>query len=156
MQTLTQCISTVNTKYALPHGQRCGYSTRGMEPLEAFIDELVRTRYGTAAAIAGRIGMSQSAFSRGISAGSLSTESLLRLALETGTPASDVLRKSKKEHVAHLIEQLYGKSAAAPPTGDVRTFADIWPTLPPNVQHALMTVLRQLGKQHAPAKRRTA
>lgn len=128
-----------------------------MRTLEDFIDELVRTRYGTAQVIAGRIGISGSAFSRGVAAGSLSTESLLRLAAETGTPASDILRMAKKEHVAHLIESLYGKAAATPPTGDQRLVAELWVTLPQAVQQALLSLMRQLSKQQmATGKRRTA
>lgn len=128
-----------------------------MRTLEDFIDELVRTRYGTAQVIAGRIGISGSAFSRGVAAGSLSTESLLRLAAETGTPASDVLRMAKKEHVAHLIESLYGKAVVSPPTGDQRVVSELWATLPTAVQQAFLTLLRQVGKSSAAAgKRRTA
>lgn len=130
-----------------------------MQTLRDFVDELVRARYGTAQALAMRIGLTLSAFSRGVSSGSLSTESLLKLALETGTAPSDLLRLAKKEHVAHLIEQLYGKGAASPLHGDMRALAEIWPTLPAAVQQALLVVLRALAKQHAASsttRRRTA
>ncbi|MCC6989907.1 MAG: hypothetical protein IT181_12960 [Acidobacteria bacterium] len=119
------------------------------------MDAQVRERYGTAQALSMRIGLSLSAFTRGVTAGSLSTESLLRLALETGTAASDLLRIAKKEHVAHLIEQLYGKSAPQP-GGDIRTLAEAWPSLPPAAQQAVLVLVRAVAKQHASAKRKTA
>lgn len=124
--------------------------------LEQFVDEQVSKRYGTASALAGRIGMSFSAFSRSVRAGSLSTENLLRLAMETGTPPSDLLRIARKEHVAHLIETLYGKGAAAPPNGDLRTLAELWPDVQGHTQQALLVLIRQLAKPATSAKRRTA
>lgn len=113
---------------------------------------MVRTRYGTAQALAGRVGITGSAFSRGVAAGTLSTEALLRLAAETGTPASELLRLAKKEHVAVLIESLYGKAVAAPTSGDARVLAELWSGLPPNLQQALLVVMKQLPK--APSVKR--
>lgn len=127
-----------------------------MQTLREFVDAIVKERYGTSQALAMRVGLTLSAFTRGVTAGSLSTESVLRLALETGTAPSELLRIAKKDHVAHLIEQLYGKGAASPLHGDLRTLAELWPAQTQQVQQALLVVLRQTAKQHAPAKRKSA
>lgn len=122
--------------------------------LREFVDALVTSRYGTAQHLSMRIGLSLSAFSRGVTAGSLSTESLLRLARETGTPASDVLRIAKKEHIASLIEELYGTAKAQLPTGEERALLEAWRLLPDQVRQAVLVLVRALGKPSA--KRRTA
>lgn len=122
--------------------------------LREFVDALVSSRYGTAQHLSMRIGLSLSAFSRGVTAGSLSTESLLRLARETGTPASEVLRIAKKEHVAHLIEELYGSSRSQLPTGDERALLESWRLLSEPVRQAVLVLVRALSKPST--KRRTA
>jgi len=80
--------------------------------LSDFLDSLLPT-YGTAQAVADAVGVTLSPFSRGIRQGSLGTMTLLRLALKTHTSPSLLLRLSRKEKLADLLERLYGK-----PRGD--------------------------------------
>jgi hypothetical protein len=83
-----------------------------MSEFERWVGELVTHRYGTAGRLAFLIGISESAFSRGVKTGTLGVESLLRLALETGEPVGDVLRRAGKAAVAALLDDLCGESAA--------------------------------------------
>jgi hypothetical protein len=87
----------------------------GLNEFQKWIEKLVDSRYGTAQRLATALGISLSAFSRGVKAGSLSVESLLRLAVETGEPPSEILRRANKADVAKLIEQLYGPERASGP-----------------------------------------
>lgn len=121
-----------------------------------FVDRLVADKYQTAQRLSEAIGMTPSGFSRGVRSGTLTAENLLRLASETGVPASEVLAIGGKADVADMIERLYGKAAAAPPSGDLRTIAELWPALPVALQSALLLVMRHLAKQGAPARRRSA
>lgn len=77
--------------------------------LARFVDDLIRTRYATAHALAKAIGMSQSALSRGVQdEGTLSIENCIRLALAAGQHPSKVLRLALRREVADLIELAYG------------------------------------------------
>lgn len=79
-----------------------------------WIAELVRTRYGTVKALAHRIGMTESGFSRAAKAGTFDVENCLRLALETGECAATVFQRAGKIDVHGLITRLYGEGASTP------------------------------------------
>lgn len=87
-----------------------------MSDFRTFVAELVR-EYGTAQALADLIGMSLSAFSRGVrNEGTLSEANLLRLAEATGTDPTTVLRLAGKQDVAARLARLYGPPR--PPLSD--------------------------------------
>jgi hypothetical protein len=71
----------------------------------------VEERFGTKQAVAHAMGLSASAYTRGVERGSFSTENLLRLAQATGDGPSVVLRAAGKGESAALIEALYGQNA---------------------------------------------
>jgi hypothetical protein len=81
----------------------------GKKNLEQYVDRLVKTKYGTAGRLAAKIGMSLSAFSRGVNEeGTLSVENCLRLADEVGDKAAKILRLAGKPHVADVVERITG------------------------------------------------
>lgn len=116
-------------------------------------DEWIATllrRYRTKRALAEAAGLTESAFWRQIrDTGSLGVPPLLRLALATGEPASDVLRRARKGDLADLIEQCYGAPQEQRP--EVREFAAL--TAPPLPAAVVQTTLQQLRavRQHLPA-----
>lgn len=80
---------------------------------QAWVDALVESRYGGRAfRLAEAVGLHQSSFSRGAAKGTLSVESLLKLAQVTGEPPGDVLRLAGKDDVADLLDDLYGTTGA--------------------------------------------
>jgi plasmid maintenance system antidote protein VapI len=90
-------------------------------PFQRFIDTLI-DRYGTSMAIAEAIGMSRSAFARGVKhEDTLSEDNLLRLAEAAGEDPGKVLRLAGKGDFADRVERLYGAPRAPLSTVD-RTF----------------------------------
>lgn len=80
---------------------------------QAWVDAIVESRYGGRAfRLAEAVGLHQSSFSRGAAKGTLSVESLLKLAQVTGEPPGDVLRLAGKDDVADLLDDLYGTTGA--------------------------------------------
>jgi plasmid maintenance system antidote protein VapI len=78
------------------------------ESFRAFIHGLV-AKHGSASAVAAQIGMSVSAFQRGVqNNGSLSVGACLRLAKLSGESPARVLRLAKKGDIVDLIEELFG------------------------------------------------
>lgn len=121
-----------------------------MPEFSSFIAELVR-RYGTAHRLSEAIGMSLSAFSRGVrNEGTLSVENCLRLAEETGEPPSKVLRLASKGQVADLIERLY---ARVPMKEADREILFLWQNLDSEADRALRTLLRALVADQKRAKK---
>jgi hypothetical protein len=84
-----------------------------MSDFAAFIEEL-KERHGNLSAVAAGIGMSVSAFSRGVARGTLNVENLLQLATFSGEPPSRVLALAGKGDVAQQIEALYGQATVSP------------------------------------------
>lgn len=78
-----------------------------MNRLQRFVGDLINDRYHTASAVAEAIGMSVSAFLRGVDAGSLGVDNLLKLADIAGANPSEVLALAGKAETAALIERLY-------------------------------------------------
>lgn len=96
--------------------------------LEVWVLELIAERYKTKQAVAAAAGLTQGAFWRQVEEGSLGIEPLLRLALATGEPASEVLRRAEKGELATLIEQCYGPPQPVNP--DLRAVIEILRELP--------------------------
>jgi len=117
------------------------------ETFGTFIAGLIR-RYGTAQAVADAIGMSLSAFSRGVrNEGTLSVENLLKLAEHAGEAPSTLLRLGDKGRVADLIERLYGPANPHALTTDQRELLGLWQTLGEEAERSLRTLLRALADQ---------
>lgn len=118
----------------------------------AWIEGLVRGPYGTWGAVARAAGVSQSALSRQARTGTLGLKPLLKLALETGEPASDVLRRAGKGDLAALIERVYGA-----PRDDADRFAILADRLRRlNLDAGDLALLNQLidsFERHQPKKR---
>lgn len=113
-----------------------------MNPLRQWVDELIKERYaGVASRLADALGMSVSAFQRSTrDGGTLSLENLLKLAEQTGTPASKVLRLGGKAEQADLIERLYGE-----PNGlskDATTVAHAFDSLSGEARTVILAVVR--------------
>jgi transcriptional regulator with XRE-family HTH domain len=108
------------------------------------VQQLIADRYGTAQALADALGMSLSAFQRGVKNGSLGVENLLRLSVVAGVPPGEVLRAAGKGPVLDLIETLFGP-AKAPLTGPQRELLELWPRLPSDAQRATLTLVRGLA-----------
>ncbi len=108
--------------------------------LRAWVEAVVDARYeGVAGRLAAAIDLSESAFSRGLTKGTLGIDSLLRLAAVTGESASLVLRRAGKPDIAHWIEAVYG-----PPK----------PTLPAPIQ-TVVDFLQNEDERYAPLRQAT-
>lgn len=114
------------------------------ESFKTFIDALTH-QHGTAGAVAKAIGMSLSAFSRGVRIeGSLGVDKCLRLAKWAGVSPSHVLRLANKGEVAELIEELYGREGE-PLSGSERELLGLWRTIDKEGQRAMQTLIRGLS-----------
>jgi hypothetical protein len=101
----------------------------------------LKARFGTMQAVADRVGMSLSAFTRGVVRGTLGVENLLELARVADEHPSKVLRLAGKTRVAELIENAYGPGLAAL-TASQRELLEEWASLPPDVQAASLQLMR--------------
>lgn len=129
---------------------------RVAETFRTYIQALV-DRHGTAGTIARAIGMSLSAFSRGVRIeGTLGVDKCLKLAEWAGDPPSRVLRLANKSEVADIIERLYGPERA-PASGPERELVGLWRDTELEAQKAVCTLLRALvhakHQQHRPRRR---
>lgn len=113
-----------------------------MNPLRLWVDELIKERYaGVATRLADAVGMSVSAFQRSTrEEGTLSFENLLKLAGETGTSASKVLRLGGKTEQADLIERLYGEPNGL--SNDATTVAHAFDSLPADAKNLILMIAR--------------
>lgn len=110
-----------------------------MSEFERFISDLVEKRFRTASALAGAIGMTVSAFTRGVKQGTLGVENCLRLAKAAEEPPSDVLRRADKADVAALIEELYGRATI---TSAERELLSDWSLLDPEERKAFRLLIQ--------------
>lgn len=130
------------------------------DSFRTFINEQI-AKAGTAGNVAKAIGMSLSAFSRGVRLeGSLGVDKCLRLAEWSGESPTRVLRLAKKGEVAEVIERLYG-SAREPQSAPERELTELWRELEtePEARKALFTLLRALvnaTKHHHQRERKRA
>jgi plasmid maintenance system antidote protein VapI len=103
------------------------------ESLEHYINRLVK-KHGTAGRVASMIGMSLSAFSRGVKEEhTLSVENCLRLADAVGDNAAMILRLAGKPQVADVVDRIAGKSTETLSRREhnlIRT----WKTIDPDLQ----------------------
>ncbi len=125
------------------------------ESFQSFVREQI-DRYGTAGRLADSIGMSLSAFSRGVrNEGTLGVESCLRLAEQTGEPPSRVLRLAGKGSVAELIERLYRPGPLlGRPNGSELELLALWNNLSRDAQVPLLTIIRSLVERKPRRQRR--
>ncbi len=110
--------------------------------LQAFVGEIIHARYGTAKALAAAIGMSSSAFGRGVESGTLSVDNCLRLAEEVGVPATTVLTRAGKGDTAARIERLYGRAQTPALNRRDRELLARWHALSGAQREAMELVLR--------------
>lgn len=117
----------------------------GTAEFTAWVEKLIRERFRTKRALASAVGLTESPFGRGVIAGSLGVDSLLRLAMAAETHPSVVLRLAGKAELADLIERLYGPGRDAL-TESERQVLEAWARLPddPSRQNMLFT-LRAIG-----------
>jgi hypothetical protein len=125
------------------------------ESFQSFVREQI-DRYGTARRLADAIGMSLSAFSRGVrEEGTLGIESCLRLAEQTGEAPSRVLRLAGKGPVAELIERLYGPAPLlGRPNGSELELLALWNTLSRDSQVPILAIIRALVEKRPKGQRR--
>jgi hypothetical protein len=92
--------------------------------LERFIDDAIDRRFRTSSALADAIGMSLSAFSRGIrEEGTISTENCLELAKVLSERPAKILRLARRKRVAELLEQLHPTLTLSP---DEEHVVELW------------------------------
>lgn len=133
-----------------------------VDTFRSFIDDLTQRHHLTKGAVAKAIGLSLSAYSRGVRIeGTLGIDTCLRLAEWSGESPSRVLRLAQKAETAELIERLYGPAAARSPlSGPDRELVGLWHELEPDAQKAISTLLHalaaaaRLGKEIQPTKDR--
>lgn len=113
------------------------------QDFDAWIDGLLQ-RYRTKRALAEAAGLSESAFWRQIrDTGSLGVPPLLKLALATGEPASEILRRAKKGELADLIELCYGAPREVrPAVRDVLVLLEQLPEWAAQMTARTLTALR--------------
>jgi hypothetical protein len=113
-----------------------------MNQLAKFVEAL-KPRFETSQKLATAIGMTLSAFSRGVTKGTLNVENLLRLATVAEESPSAVLELAGKKDVAQLIESLYGspRSAISPAERDL---LERWSRLPPDAKENLKGIIWRL------------
>lgn len=127
------------------------------ETFRSFIQRWI-TEYGTAGKLADAIGLTLSAFSRGVrNEGTLGVESCLRLAEETGESPGHVLRLAGKAEVADLLERLYGRRQSLLRLGrQERELLDVWSSLPVASQKSLLGLMKDLARPRSTAHGGTA
>ena len=109
------------------------------EDFRRFIAKLVE-RTGTAQAVADAIGMTLSAFSRGVrNAGTLDVKHCLLLAKWSGEDPTAVLQMAGKGDIAAIIRDLFGPPQE-PITAETRRFAK----LPRTTQRHVLALLDEL------------
>jgi hypothetical protein len=117
------------------------------QTFRSFVKSLI-DRAGSATAVADQIGMSVSAFQRGVqNNGSLGVTALLRLAKWAGESPVTVLNLAGKRDAAALIDELMDPGYA-PQSGPERELVGLWRNIKnPNAQQALYTLLRALAEE---------
>lgn len=127
------------------------------DPFVAYMREWI-ARYGTADRLASAIGMTLSAFSRGVrNQHTLGIESLLRFAKETSEPPGKVLRLAGKAHVAELLEDLYGTPDPSNRLdGQQRELLQLWATISETDRASVKSILKGLARRPTPPRRRHA
>lgn len=110
--------------------------------LRAWVDRLVSSRYGTVAALAKAVGMTESGFSRAVKAGTLDVENCLRLALETGETPGEVFRRAGKPRIHQLILQLYGPAATSDQINAEKLYA-VFSKCDPRLQTLIEGLMRE-------------
>jgi hypothetical protein len=112
-----------------------------MQTMQDFIRERI-PQFGSAKAFAAAIGMSLSAFNKGVRKhGRLSIENCLKVAELTCQPPSTVLRMAGKEDLAAAWERLCGKSEMCETERLIQSFV-------PEYEKAVRTML-EIGRQGA-------
>jgi hypothetical protein len=126
------------------------------ETFHSFIQRWI-AEYGTAGRLANAIGLTLSAFSRGVrNEGTLGVESCLRLAEETGESPGLVLRLAGKADVADLLERIYGRRQSLLRLGrQDRELLDLWSNLTAASQKSLLALMKDLGQSKLPGNGRT-
>ena len=121
----------------------------GNSEFREWVETLVREKFRTKRALATAVGLTESPFGRGVEAGSLGVESLLRLAMASETHPSMVLRLAGKGDLADLIERLYGPGRDAL-TESQRTLLELWDRLPDEESRRnMLFTLRAIGNAAA-------
>lgn len=123
---------------------------------------MIGTRFKTKQELADQVGMSLSAFVRGVEKGTLSIDNLLHLAEVVEEPASAVLRRADKSSTADLIEKLYGTGQKALKPSQL-TLLDVWKDLEIDDKKAVLYLMKkmqaltlQLRHDDEPPRRRGA
>lgn len=107
--------------------------------------ELIKQRFRTATALAAKIDMELSPFSRGVKSGTLNLVNLLKLAKAADEQPSIVLRLAGKGEEADLIEEVYGSGDGALTVSE-REMLDAWNALTPRAREGLRLTLSELPR----------
>lgn len=110
-----------------------------------YINEWVR-EYGTRRSLAARLGLTASAFSRGIiREQTFGVETLLRFIIETGEPAGKVLRLAGKGELAELMERVYQNDGSHVTRAAHRELLATWNAMAADDQAAVLKIMRKLS-----------
>lgn len=115
-----------------------------LNAFERFVEGVIADRYRTASALAEAVGMSLSAFQRGVKAGSLGVDKCLVLAERAGVHPSEVLRLAGKGETAAIIERLYAKDQPHLSPIDLELIA-----LPMGAKRQMLRLVHEVNDDHA-------
>lgn len=118
---------------------------------QAWVAELIKQRYGTATALAAKIDMALSPFSRGVRLGTLNLTNLLKLAKAADEYPSTVLRLAGKGREADLIEEVYGSTQEVL-TASEREIVELWKALTPRAREGLRLTMGELPRSPTKAE----
>jgi hypothetical protein len=104
---------------------------------QTWLSALIKERYGSKTELANALEISLQGLNKALEEGTMSTDNLLRLAVETGAPASLVFEKAGKGEISALIERLYGaaKPFRRPDVEEAARLLDQWS--PQTVKHLI-------------------
>lgn len=107
--------------------------------LQRYVDRLVK-KFGTATALAEKIGMSVSAFSRAVNEeGTFSFENCIRLAYAFGDHPSVILRLAGKGEMAEMLDRLYAGEKIRLSERD-REFFGLWKKITASNRNSLIDI----------------
>lgn len=124
-----------------------GHTAVGTNAFREYFEQWIRL-YGTQGRLAEKIGLTDSAFSRGLKReGTFGFETLLAFCEETGEPVDKVLRIAGKSELADRLARIYGSKGDAPSrlAAPDRELLELWREIPEDAKRPLVAILKGLA-----------
>lgn len=112
---------------------------------QIWVAQLIKQRFGTATALAAKLEMQLSPFTRGVALGKLNLVNLLKLAQAADEHPSIVLRLAGKAREAELLEAVYG-AAHEVITASEREVLTHWRQVTPRAREGLRLTISELPR----------